>query len=379
MSLSQSTSQDQPQGHASLSSHGVQQQIDALIAPRQGIDGLPLDRSTLGIALRIGTEGGKRFRPWLFGAVHAQLRGTWSGAPEVEQTTLDRVAASLELLHSAFVAHDDVIDHDDTRRGRASVPGWFRGSSASHSDTYARAGGILVGDLALAAAVRGIATAGAPADVTTALLDLLDAALQDSAVGELADVRLSLGNAAPTLDDALSVAELKTAAYSFVLPMQAAAILAGAPADVVQKVGEVGRSLGIAFQMRDDLLGTFGDVDVVGKDPDGDLREGKRTVLVVHAATTGHWARIAPHLGSPELTAEEADEVRRALVDAGSVAHVERLMARHVRIARRHAEELGLAHDVLDPLTATWRLEESLDTQLLHADTPAETAVAGVA
>lgn len=355
-----SISPSHPHGQAHGSSQGLQQQIDDLIRPRQGLSGLPLDRSMLGIALRIGTEGGKRFRPWLFRAVHDELRGTWADAPQVTERTLDRVAASLELLHSAFVAHDDVIDHDDTRRGRASVPGWFRGSTTSASDTYPRAGGILVGDLALAAAVRGLATSGAPAEATTALLDLLDAALQDSAVGELADVRLSLGNAAPTIDDALSVAELKTAAYSFVLPMQAAAILAGAPEAVVEKVGEIGRSLGIAFQMRDDLLGTFGDADVVGKDTDGDLREGKRTVLVVHAATTSHWWRIAPHLGDPDLTAEEAAEMRRALVDAGSVAYVERLMARHVRIAHRHAEDLGLASSVLDPLTATWKLDEHL-------------------
>lgn len=301
---------------------GVQAQIDDLVSPRTGLGGLPLDRSMLGIALRIGSEGGKRFRPWLFAAVHEELRGTWADAPEVAQETLDRVAASLELLHTAFVAHDDVIDHDDTRRGRASVPGWFKESTTSTSETYPRAGGILVGDLALAAAVRGIATCGASPAMTEVLLDLLDVALQDSAVGEFADVRLSLGNAAPTVDDALSVAELKTAAYSFVLPMQAAAVLAGAPRSVVEKVGDVGRSLGIAFQMRDDLFGTFAAADVVGKDPDGDLREGKRTVLVVHAATTSHWPRIAAHLGDPELTSVDADEVRRALVDAGSVAHL---------------------------------------------------------
>lgn len=358
---------------------GVQAQIDDLVSPRTGLGGLPLDRSMLGIALRIGSEGGKRFRPWLFAAVHEELRGTWVDAPEVAQETLDRVAASLELLHTAFVAHDDVIDHDDTRRGRASVPGWFKESTTSTSETYPRAGGILVGDLALAAAVRGIATCGASPAMTEVLLNLLDVALQDSAVGEFADVRLSLGNAAPTVDDALSVAELKTAAYSFVLPMQAAAVLAGAPRSVVEKVGDVGRSLGIAFQMRDDLFGTFAAADVVGKDPDGDLREGKRTVLVVHAATTSHWPRIAAHLGDPELTSVDADEVRRALVDAGSVAHVQRLIARHVRIARRHGDELGLTSAVIDPLTDSWDLDGLADQVVARTQNDDVTVAAGVA
>lgn len=335
----------------------LQGQIDTLVTPTTGLGGLPLDRSMLGIALRMGTEGGKRFRPWLFAATHAELQGRWSDAPAVDQATRDRVAAAIELLHTAFVIHDDVIDNDDVRRGHTSVPGWFRGSTTTGSSVFSRAGAILTGDLALAAAVRGLATCGAPAEITSDLLDLLDATLHDSAVGELADVRLALGGAAPTMDDAIAVAELKTAAYSFVLPMKAAAIVAGAPEDVVEKVGDVARSLGIAFQLRDDLLGTFGEPDVLGKDPDGDLREGKRTPLVVHAATTSHWWRIDPHLGNPEITREEADEARRALVDAGSVAHVEQLMARHVRIARWHADTVGLAGAVVDTLTSTWDLD----------------------
>lgn len=334
----------------------LQTQIDELVEPPRGLGGLPLDRSMLGIALRSGTEGGKRFRPWLFAAVHDELRRTWGETPAASQETLDRVGAAIELLHTAFVIHDDVIDNDDTRRGRTSVPGWFRGSTTTASSTYPRAGAILTGDLALAAAVRGMATCGASPGTTVALLDLLDATLHDSAVGELADVRLALGGAAPTMDDAVAVAELKTAAYSFVLPMKAAAIVAGVPDEVIEKVGEVGRSLGIAFQLRDDLLGTFGTPEALGKDPDGDLREGKRTPLVVHAASTAHWWRVAPHLGDPGITPEQADDVRRALVDAGSVAHVEQLMSRHVRIARWHADAVGLAACVVDTLTSTWDL-----------------------
>ncbi len=335
----------------------LQDQIDDLVAQPRGLGGLSLDRSMLGIALRMGTEGGKRFRPWLFARTYEELTrragarpGTGAMAPEV----LDRVGAAIELLHTAFVVHDDVIDNDDTRRGRTSVPGWFRGSTTAPSSAYPRAGAILTGDLALAAAVRGMATCGAPAHVTEALLDLIDTTLHDSAVGELADVRLTLGGLVPEMDDAVSVAELKTAAYSFVLPMRAAAVLAGLPDAAVETVGDVGRSLGIAFQMRDDLLGTFAPADVLGKDPDGDLREGKRTPLVVHAASTREWRRIEPHLGDPRLTRAQADEIRHALVDAGSPAFVEQLIARHIRLARRHAAALGLEQSVVDALTSTW-------------------------
>lgn len=351
----------------------VQDQIDELTLPAASqpylLGGLGLDRSMLGIALRSATEGGKRFRPWLFITAHAALVG--DREPRVDADVLDRIAAAIELMHTAFVVHDDVIDNDDTRRGRTSVPGWFRGSTTNPSPEYPRAGAILTGDLALAAAIRGIALSGADAATTTALLDLFDATLRDSAVGELADVRFTLNGHLPTDDDALAVAELKTAAYSFVLPLRAAAIVAGATDDVVEQIGHLGRHLGIAFQLRDDLLGTFA-AETLGKDPDGDLREGKRTPLVVHAAGTGLWSRIEPHLGDPDLTPAAADAVRRALVAAGSVDHVERLVARHLRLARRHSALLGLTASVVDPLTSTWQpvpVDVALDAASLAVPT----------
>lgn len=339
----------------------VQTQIDALLAPSVGLPGLAGDRAMLDAALRFGSDGGKRFRPWLFHTCHQYLtaaRGQDSGRRAAHADVLDRVAAAIELLHTAFVVHDDVIDNDDTRRGRSSVPGWFAvaaplGADGEGERTYARAGGILAGDLALVAAVRAIATSGAAPDQTTRLLDLFDEALQDSAAGELADVRLSLDVEVPGIEEATSVSELKTAAYSFVLPMKAAAVLSGAGTDVAALVGEIGRSLGIAFQLRDDLWGAFGDAHETGKDPLGDLREGKRTPLIAHAATTRHWWRIQAILGRPDLTAAEGEQIRRTLVAAGSVAYVESMMTRHLDHARHIARALGL-EAVIDDLPCTW-------------------------
>ncbi|QCC77572.1 hypothetical protein E2C04_11035 [Nocardioides daphniae] len=111
----------------------LQAQIDTLVSPTPGLGGLSLDRSMLGIALRMGTEGGKRFRPWLFATTYQQLNGRYDDAPAVDHKTLERIAAAIELLHTAFVIHDDVIDNDDERRGNSSIPGWFRGSTTSGS------------------------------------------------------------------------------------------------------------------------------------------------------------------------------------------------------------------------------------------------------
>ncbi|WP_110181244.1 polyprenyl synthetase family protein [Nocardioides solisilvae] len=347
----------------------VQSEIDRLLRPARELDGLPRDRAALAAALDVGTRGGKRFRPWLLARVHDALATPGdSAAPDA---VVDRVAAAVELLHTAFVIHDDVIDHDDTRRGRPSVPGWFRSDAATlpvptgapaaraaGEETYSRAGAVLAGDLALAAAVRAVATCGAPTPVVTRLLDLLDTTLHVSAAGELADVRLALGagleDPEGALEEALQMAEHKTAAYSFVLPMQAGALLAGAEEHVVRALGEVGRRLGIAFQLHDDLLGVFGDREVTGKDPLGDLREGKRTPLVVHAAGTAAWPRIAAHLGDPALTEEEAADVRAALVEGGSRVFVEELAREHLDAARDQAAAFGLADPLVDPLVTAW-------------------------
>ena len=327
----------------------LQTELDSLLHSGSVPD-LDRDHRALLTALELGSSGGKRFRPWLVTAAHRALDGTQP------TEVVDAVAAATELLHTAFVIHDDVIDHDDTRRGRPSVPGWFRagadelGVEPGARDTYARAGAILAGDLALTAAVRAVAMCGVDQLTTNRLLNLLDATLHASAAGELADVRLSLAGEMPTAEEALAVAEQKTAVYSFMLPMQAGAVLAGADDQVVRDLGEVGRALGIAFQLGDDLGGVFGDPAATGKDHLGDIREGKRTPLMVHAAGTSAWARIAPHLGDADLTESDASVVREALESSGSRQFVEDLAARHLADAADRATALGLRRTLLDPL-----------------------------
>ena len=175
----------------------------------------------------LATQGGKRFRPRLLLGAHAAFGGLHPAAAE-------RLADALELLHTAFVIHDDVIDGDRVRRGRPNVIGTFtqralaEGAAPDRAGRYGEAAGILAGDLVLTAAVREIALCGAPPATTARLLDLLEDVLHRSAAGELADVRVSVTPGAG-LTESLAVAEWKTAAYSFQLPLQAGALLAGAP------------------------------------------------------------------------------------------------------------------------------------------------------
>lgn len=153
------------------------------------------DHRRLWAALGDAAADGKRFRPALFHSVYLALGGR-------DLPVAAQVAAAIELLHTALVVHDDVIDGDTVRRGRPNVAGTFAGRAraAGHRQDRARHYGstaaILAGDLALAGAVRTLALCGAPPATVARLLDHLDRALHITAAGELTDVRLSMGEAA---------------------------------------------------------------------------------------------------------------------------------------------------------------------------------------
>ena len=179
------------------------------------------------------------------------------------------------------------------------------------------------------------------------MLDLVDHALTQTASGELADVRYSTHGPVPSLADVLSTEERKTAVYSFALPMQLGAVLADADEDRVDALADVGRHLGLAFQLRDDLLGVFGDEQVTGKSATSDLREGKCTALIVHASRTPQWAVIEPHWGDRGLSPGAAAAVRQALEEAGSRAFVEALVSDYAAAATSSAVEVGLPRELV--------------------------------
>jgi len=307
------------------------------------------DHARLWDALTSASEGGKRFRPALVMAAHDALGGTCSAAAAM-------TGAAVELLHTALIIHDDVIDGDDLRRGRPNVSGTFcayaatAGATPDEADALGRTAGILAGDLALVAAIRAVATCGAPPDVTHRLLDLFDAAVHTTAAGELADVRLSLRIGAASLPETLAMEEQKTSAYSFALPLQAGAVLAGADDRTVDRLGEAGRLLGIAFQLVDDLLGVFGDPARTGKSATSDLRAGKQTPLLAHARSTTEWERIRSYVGR-DLTDDELAEARRLLTTSGSRGFVEELASTHHVTAQTVVDELGISADLFAAVT----------------------------
>ena len=303
--------------------------------------GYGADYTELWSSLQRASQGGKRFRPALLTGIYQHLGGT-------DAALACTVAAAVELLHTAFVVHDDVIDHDELRRGRPNVTGTFAqgvriaGGSADRAATFGAAAGILAGDLALIGAHRLVASSTAVPATREELLTLLDHAIYVTAAGELSDVRNSLGPVAASLTEVIEMAANKTAVYSFELPLQAGALLASASGATVEGLGRVGRLVGTAFQLQDDLDGIFGDEAVTGKNPLTDLREGKVTPLVVHASGTAQWPFVSRHLGDGDLTLDQLYAVRAALESSGSRAFIAGLAAEHLSSARRLASQIDL-------------------------------------
>ncbi len=278
-------------------------------------------------------RGGKRLRPRLVLTAYHGLRGDCRRSDAVQ------TALAFELLHTAFLLHDDVIDGDTVRRGRPNVAGefsadaLFRGADEPRALLWGQSASILAGDLLLHAASQRVARLSAPEPARSSILDLLDRAVFVTAAGELADVGLATGLSDGGIDDVLEMTEEKTAVYTVAAPLAAGAALAGAGEDLVNLLGGYGRLVGTAFQLGDDLLGVFGEEAVTGKSASSDLRQGKQTSLIAFARGTRAWPALEPLLGRLDLSAADAARAATSLELCGARSFVERLLAEHVATA----------------------------------------------
>jgi geranylgeranyl diphosphate synthase type II len=270
------------------------------------------------------TSGGKRFRPRMVMTAYVSLGGD-------DLPAAGQLAAAYEMLHTALIVHDDVIDRDFVRRGIPNVSGSYRdqattaGFATPAAEHRGMSVAVIAGDLALSGAYGLVDRTGADDVTRLRLRDLLDGAVSASAAGELADVDFSLRPEAPTVDEVVDMERLKTAVYSFEAPLQSVAVLAGADDATVTALGEFGRLIGIAYQIVDDVLGVFGDPRATGKSTIGDLREGKRTVLVSYASTRDEWMRVRGLFGSPALEEDGAEQIRAVLEECGARTYTEAL------------------------------------------------------
>jgi geranylgeranyl diphosphate synthase type II len=318
---------------------------------------------------RDAARGGKRIRPRLLLTAYRGLRGA-AGEPQDRGTADDPfddaardAAVAYELLHTAFLLHDDVIDGDTVRRGRPNLAGAFDADARARSTAPARArrwgesAALLAGDLLLHAASSRLARIPVDEWMRERLLDILDHGVFVTAAGELADVALSegLGPLPPGLDDVLAMTEHKTAAYSVSGPLMTGALLAQATEEALAALAEFGRLVGTAFQLGDDLLGVFGSEQVTGKSILSDLRQGKETSLIAFARGTDRWPELAPWFGRPEVSAADARRLATVLEACGARRFVERLLADHVDRALDALDTPSIPPGLAEPLAGVAR------------------------
>lgn len=254
------------------------------------------------------------------------------------------VAAALEIFHAAALVHDDLIDNSDSRRGQPSAhrqleavhtkSGWT-GDSAS----YGRAAALLFGDLLLGWSDELLdeSTEDEPLQRARATRREFITMRNEVTAGQFLDVLeerawVSRSSAAQR-EQAERVMLYKSAKYSVEAPLAIGALLAGASDAQVTALRAYGRPLGLAYQLRDDLLGVFGDPMVTGKPSGDDLRAGKRTVLIAQAhqsLPTGSRQLLDELLGDPDLTDQQIEMLQRTLVECGAVDEMERLIAAHL-------------------------------------------------
>jgi geranylgeranyl diphosphate synthase type I len=290
--------------------------------------------------------GGKRLRP-LF-CRYGFLAG--GGDPE-DGSWLD-VAAGLELLHAFALLHDDVMDGSDRRRGRRSLhrrlhDGHQRAGWHGEARRFGEGVAVLVGDLAFTCADRLIRSAG------WSVGRVWDELRIELMMGQYLDVVGAARGPLPT-ERALRVARYKSGAYTVERPLHLGAAHAGAPADVSAALRAYGRPLGEAFQLRDDLLGVFGDEAATGKPVGEDLREGKPTVLLALACqvVTADEAGLLARVGAADLADDEIAGLRELLVRCGARDEVEQM------IAVRHADALAALEAAPVPEPIRDRLHE---------------------
>ncbi|MHA7180508.1 polyprenyl synthetase family protein [Arthrobacter sp. MDB2-24] len=327
-SLSDTVTAEQDRFRSSLT-----QTIEDFLAEQQEVllgisdESLPLISSIATL-----TRGGKRMRALLcYWGWRAAGGSPSAPAPVVAGT-------ALEFFQAAALIHDDIIDRSDTRRGRPSVHRQF---TARHSDAgwhldperFGVSAAILAGDLCLAfseelfTASCADAAGGAARTIFNRMrtevmagqyLDLLEEAVgpdQEPAVAE---------------ERALNILRFKSAKYSMERPLMLGGALAGADDAVLRAYSAFALPLGEAFQLRDDVLGVFGDPEVTGKPAGDDLREGKRTFLIARAlGSSGNKARagINAMLGDTSLDDGGVGMLRGLIVESGALAHTERLIA----------------------------------------------------
>ncbi len=272
-------------------------------------------------------RGGKRLRPILVAVAYKLIKDT------IDVPHLYRAACSVEILHNGSLLHDDLIDHDEVRRGGKTFHAIYRDTlldrdaSKERADDFGMAMAILGGDSLLNMGSEAISASDLDADIAVKCLKYYQTAYQYLADGVLLEMTM-VNQKDIKADTYLDMVALKTAVL-FEKSLLIGASIARATESQLEALQEYGVKVGQAFQMQDDILGSFGDEEVTGKSADGDIKEGKKTMLVLKAYSLGtdeQRAKIDELLGKDDMSDAEVEVVRSIFKESGSLDATQKLM-----------------------------------------------------
>jgi len=321
-------------------------------------DGTPRHVSTT--LRRFVLTGGKRLRP-------AFCYWGWRAAGGLDGTPIVTAAAALELFHAFALIHDDIMDGSDRRRGEPSVHRRFtdlhvrsrwRGDPTSYGNSTA----LLCGDLCAAWADQMFHECGLNTEQLLRGYRMFAAMRTEVIAGQYLDLVSGVDDG--SVESALTVIRLKSGRYTVTRPLQIGAALAGAGAEVTDALAAFGDPLGDAFQLRDDVLGVFGDPAVTGKSTSDDLREGKPTVMMGLARASAdrrQTRRLQELFGNPYLDSAGAAELRGIIVDTGALDRIEQMIRVRSATALSALADAPVSDEAREVLTAL--AAEAVDRQ----------------
>ncbi|MBD3235080.1 MAG: polyprenyl synthetase family protein [Candidatus Eisenbacteria bacterium] len=289
------------------------------------------------------TGAGKKIRAGLLCLGYDAARRADSPRP-ADADGVFRAAGAIEILHNAFLIHDDIVDHADLRRSAPTVHRHYatlareRFANDQEALAYGSAVALNFGDKGQALAQELLLASRFPPEVLLDAIRLLGQVTAETVAGQLLDVE-DIRLPELTERQVLRIHEYKTAHYTIMLPLLMGAMLAGASSEAQAATRRFAIPVGVAFQIQDDILGLFGEERLLGKPVDSDVREGKKTLLFVDAFAEASGADrqcLARAHGNPELDRADLDAVRRIVRESGALARSEGLARRLVAEGKSH-------------------------------------------
>jgi geranylgeranyl diphosphate synthase type I len=298
--------------------------------------------------------GGKRLRP-------AFCYWGWRAAGGGDEPEIYTAAASFELLQASALIHDDVMDASDLRRGMPSAHRRFERLHADagwhgSSEQFGEGAAILLGNLLLIWSSEMWRTCGLPSASLAAAQPIYDHMRTELMFGQYLDL-LEQAQGKSTFESALRVALYKSGKYSVEQPLRLGLVLAAQKQTpwMDELCVRYGQQVGIAFQLRDDVLGVFGDPAVTGKPAGDDLREGKRTMLIARtmaAATPAQAELVRQLLGDADLDTDGVDRLRHIIEETGALAGCEEMIRHYLDDALRALDQAPIEEEARTALAA---------------------------